>query len=173
MNTWLPLLAGFTGTIIGGVIAYLNAAAQWRRQQRTDRNRYLLSKLEELCNVVLEVQTLFERTWGELLGRINGWPTSEQLPGAGRPIPLKQMQLLTSLYFETLVPHAKAVVAGRDRMGEYVAKSLSQVPTEKAERQKLSTEATTAHESANAACNAFLEEAARLARRLVPESDAV
>lgn len=165
MDPWLPLLAGLVGTVIGGAIAYVNASVQWRRQQRAERNRFLTAKLEELAKLVIEVHSGLKQTWAETMGRINGWPPPKDSEKLSKPIPLEQMELLVELYFPALSTPAKAVIAARDRLGKYVAQSISRSP-EKAERQKLSTDAAAAYEGVEAAYNAFLKEAARVASSL-------
>jgi hypothetical protein len=170
MNAWLPLIAGLVGTITGGVITHVSATAQWRRQRRTDRNRYLVSKLEELCSIVLEVERQFKRTFNETMSRINPSQlgVSGGLPESIQPVPIREMQLFTALYFETLVPYSKLVVDSRDHLGKHLADSIIAKPvTDKAERQKLSLEVVTEYLSAEAACKAFLDEAARIAKSLL------
>ncbi|SRR5258708_13828323 len=167
MDPWLPLIAGLVGTVLGGGIAYLNSSLQWKRQRTTERNRFLLGKLEEICKVVIEIEVRLRGVSSETALRLSDGGQTRIAKETADAIPLEEMHMLVSLYFESLVPHAKAVVEGRERVGSRLAETFTKRPKTSTEYEARLTEAFQSFDYAKANCESFLAEAARIAKGIV------
>jgi hypothetical protein len=167
MDPILPLLAGLGGTLLGGAIAYFNSSVQWERQRAASRKQVLSTKLESVCELVIDIQLGLSSGWAETLLRILGMSPSKEVTKDQKRIPLERLEMLVSLYFDSLVPHAKAVIEARDHLGKFVAESITRPPSDSRGRETATAEATAAYKLVEKACDDFLAEAARIAKTLV------
>jgi hypothetical protein len=168
MDPILPLLAALGGTLLGGAIAYLNSSVQWKRQQAASRKQILSAKLESVCELVIDIQLGLSSAWAETQLRILSISTpSKEATKDRKRIPLEHLKMLASLYFESLLPHAKAVIEARDQLGKFVAESISSPPSDSRERETAIAGANAAYKLVEKACDAFLAEAAKIAKDLV------
>ena len=163
MNAWLPIVAALAGTAVGGAIAYWNGTVQWRRQRATDKNRVLLGKLEEACKTVISVELGLRRIYGQAMFHLATSRLPENL-GKDDRIPLEELNVLVSLYFETLTPHHAAVVASRDELGRVSTDVLMSHSVDRTTVKPAQADLEIAYKSAQGACAAFLAEAARLSK---------
>lgn len=163
MDTLLPVISGLVGTLVGGALAYFNGSVQWKRQQAMSRNQQLSSKLEEACELVIDIQHGLDSAWAETMTRLNGLNYPDHLRNKER-IPIEHLNMLVSLYFETLIPRLETIVQGRNNLGGYLAGSVTRPPSEGSERARLQNEAAAAHDQVKSACDEFLREASRLVK---------
>ena len=167
MDPILPLLAGLGGTLLGGVIAYFNSSIQWNRQLAASRKQALSAKLEQICELVIDIQFGLMIAWAETLQRIIGSSSPTGKIKDEKRIPLERLDMLVLLYFESLIPHAKAVIDARNLLGEHAAASITSPRSDPAERKQAQEEAHAAYKSVEKACDDFLAEASKIAKSLL------
>jgi hypothetical protein len=165
MNIWVTAFAGLVGTIIGGAISYFSSVAQWRRQQSSERKRFLVGKLEDACKLVLQIQNLLAVAWSDLMLIVAGAPKQEE---SRERIPLEQLELLTTLYFPELQLNYARIEKSRDVFGAFCAQAITKRDLQTKEAwTTLASRATDAHGEIEAACEAYLSQASSVAARLL------
>lgn len=112
MAVWTGVIAALGGALIGGGLTLLNGRLQFKQPAHRDRQKLLLSKLEELYDFIGQVRRSYEAS---ALERINSYLNIETAAD-GRsaiPTPIERVQLLVSCYApelsvimrEGLAPH--------------------------------------------------------------------
>jgi hypothetical protein len=96
MKDWIPTIGALLGVILGGAITWLISRAQFKRQDKRERNKLILEKLEEIhklvgdlekCYAMLSVSVMKQPNLAERV--IESEPEVEDL---------ERIKLLTSIY---------------------------------------------------------------------------
>jgi hypothetical protein len=69
-KSWIPLISVSLGGIIAILGAYVNGAIQLRRQQKIERKKILLTKLEETYETVVAVEQGLREAFGQAIIRL-------------------------------------------------------------------------------------------------------
>src|SRR5205823_3509102 len=94
MNTWIAIVAALAGAIVGGGIAFLNSFFQLRHQRVRERNRLLLSKLEEIHRVLSQFRDAYKDSMHERLLTAAGASKAEP----PTKVPMETLQMLVGFY---------------------------------------------------------------------------
>jgi hypothetical protein len=70
MTVWVGVIAALSGALVSGGLLLLNARLQFKQQVARERHKLLLSKLEELHEVIARVRRSYESSTVE---RINAY----------------------------------------------------------------------------------------------------
>lgn len=54
MTAWIGIIGTVVGALLAGAAAWLNSRFQLRRQEERERNRHILSKLEQLYEIIAQ-----------------------------------------------------------------------------------------------------------------------
>ena len=93
MNAWI----GIIGVVVGGLLTMLSASVQLRRQIHRDRQKILLTKLEELHQVVYLLRQAYKAADLEALSLAQ----DKELPNNVKEalfVPIEKLQMLVGIY---------------------------------------------------------------------------
>jgi len=95
---WIGIIGTLCGALVGGGLALLNARLQFNQQVHRERQKLLLSKLEELHEVITKVQDSYEDFTLKTISNCLQIETPPKLKDAIGKAPIERVRLLVSIY---------------------------------------------------------------------------
>jgi hypothetical protein len=92
MNGWLGIIGVIIGALLGGGIAWFNSKFQLRHQAEMDRKKFLLSKLEEIHELLSDYKHSYQMLTAEMLRRFASEDFAE--PPELQAIPSEKLKML-------------------------------------------------------------------------------
>ncbi|MDX6577085.1 MAG: hypothetical protein QOE96_3038 [Blastocatellia bacterium] len=135
MAVWVGVIAALGGVLIGGGLALLNGRLQFKQQVHRERQKLLLSKLEELYDLIGQVRRSYEAS---ALERVNSYLNIET-PAEVRsaiPTPIERVQLLVSFYAPELAQDLFEFDKFRMTYGEVIGNAILQSKSDTKSQQK-------------------------------------
>jgi hypothetical protein len=123
MNTWIAVIGTLLGATIGGGIAFLNSYFQLQTQLKRDRQRVLLSRLEEIYELLWRIRKAYTLSSLEMVGKLSGTELADKLE-ADTVVPIERLELLIGFYAPTLFDLLQKLEEHRNTFGELVLKSI-------------------------------------------------
>jgi hypothetical protein len=118
---WIGVVGALAEAIVGGSIAFLNSRLQLREQRKRERNKLLLSKLEEIHEVLSQFRESYKGSIRErLLTAHDTEKTEEDVP----KVPLEKLKLLVGFYAPELAEYLRRVESARKNYGGVFIKSV-------------------------------------------------
>ena len=96
MNAWVGFIGMVVGTLLGGGIAWFNSRFQLRHQTEQDRKKFVLSKLEEIHELLSDYKRSYQMLTAEMLKRFASEDFAE-LPEL-QAIPSEKLKMLVGFY---------------------------------------------------------------------------
>lgn len=112
MNAWVGFIGIVVGTVLGGGIAWFNSSFQLHYQAERDRKRFVLSKLEEIHELLSDYKHSYQMLTAEMLKRLAS-EVFEELPEL-QAIPSEKLKMLVGFY----APELSASFSNVERFGE-------------------------------------------------------
>src|SRR5689334_417684 len=103
MSQWITIIGSLLGVAVGGGLAWLNSRYQFLRQDERDRKRFILSKLEELHELISEYRQAYNSATADRFATATGadsWYAKD-----GRPLPIEKLRMLVGFYAEDLTSY--------------------------------------------------------------------
>jgi gas vesicle protein len=123
MNPWIAIIGTLAGALIGGGLALLNAHFQLQRQAKRERQKLLLSKLEEIFELLSRIRKAYSLTSLQIVFKLSGTDAAQHTSDETL-IPIERLQLLIGFYAPTLSGHLEKLEQHRNEFGELLAKSI-------------------------------------------------
>lgn len=135
MAVWVGVIAALGGALIGGGLTLLNGRLQFKQQVHRERQRLLLSKLEELYDLIGRVRRSYEAS---ALERINSYLNIETPADviSAIPTPIERVQLLVSFYAPELTHDLSEFDRLRITYGEVIGSAILQSKSDSKSQQK-------------------------------------
>jgi hypothetical protein len=165
---WIPLISACVGGIIAIIGGYFNGTIQLRRQQKIERKKILLTKLEETYETVVAVQQALQAAVAHAALRLTAGQLMLEENISTPPVPLEKLHVLVNLYFDDLKTPLETLVRERDKLGEYIAHSVRRHNASESERVQLRSKMHDIYSSeVVCACDGFLSETLKLVKKLL------
>jgi hypothetical protein len=118
MTAWI----GIIGVVIGGALTFLSGYIQQQRQIRRDRQKLLLSKLEEIHEVLSQYRLTYRGVMSEIIKGIpnDTPPEFKDLPH----VPTEKLQMLVGFYASELREHLDLIEARRKEYAQLFFKTF-------------------------------------------------
>lgn len=100
MNQWNVIVASLLGVVVGGGLSWLNSRYQILRQEDRERKRHILTKLEELHEVLSSYRQEFNSLTADRFGVAQG--ASSRYVNESNPIPKERLRMLVGFYADGL-----------------------------------------------------------------------
>ena len=107
MNTWTAIVASLLGVIVGGGLSWLSARSQSKRDERREKRKHILAKLEELHEVISAYRHEFNLLTSDRFAVASGaagWYEKES-----KPLPKEKLRMLVGFYASDLVSFLERV----------------------------------------------------------------
>src|SRR5215213_3707706 len=121
MTTWIGVVAALVGAIVGGGIAFFNSQLQLREQRLREKKKLLLSKLEELHEVLSQFRESYRGSIHERLLTAAG---AEKVAGNLPKVPIEKLQMLVGFYAPELAEHLRKIEGARKDYGSVLMKTV-------------------------------------------------
>ncbi|HEY9286250.1 MAG TPA: hypothetical protein VIP46_22555 [Pyrinomonadaceae bacterium] len=118
---WIGVIGALAGAIVGGSIALLNSRLQLREQRKRERNKLLLSKMEELHEVLSQFRECYRGSIRERLLTAHGL---EKIEEDMSKVPFEKLKMLVGFYVPELAEHLRKVMDARKSYGGVLIKSI-------------------------------------------------
>jgi hypothetical protein len=115
MSPWITVFSTVVGVLLGGGLAWFNSRFQLRYQENRDRKKLILSKLEELYEVISQFRLAYRALSKDHMTNLPaGEPMGEiDVP----PLPTERLQMLVGIYAPELGTHLELVLKSRENYG--------------------------------------------------------
>jgi hypothetical protein len=147
MTAWI----GIIGVIIGGVLTMLGTQMQLRRQIQRDRQKLLLSKLEELHEVLSLFRQSYKGAYLEALSSVHDFKLPEGVESA--PVPIERLQMLTGFYATELSEYLQKIETCRKEYGGILIKCARSSKLDEEAREHTLTALSTQQSELQNACS--------------------
>lgn len=128
----IGILGTLAGVFIGGLITFLNSYFQAVSQNERERNKTILSKLEETHTVVIEFKEAYKEAFVGLLQVAGGIISTAELKDKLKHIPMQRLEMLISFYAPELENQLIQLQKAQTNFGEVMTKALmSNLPVKK------------------------------------------
>lgn len=122
MNAWIGIIGIVIGTILGGGIAWFNARFQLSHQAERDKKKFVLSKLEEIHELLSDYKHSYQMLTAEMLKRFASEDFAE-LPEL-QAIPSEKLKMLVGFYAPELSASFIIVEETGQAYGELIGNHL-------------------------------------------------
>lgn len=127
METIIPLvgvIAALAGAIVGGSIAFLNSRLQLREQRKRERNKLILSKLEEIHQALSQFRDSYNAQSLDRILTTQNVETPQQVKEGTAKVPIERLQMLIGFYAPELSDHLKMLEQSRKEYGDVLIKTV-------------------------------------------------
>jgi hypothetical protein len=163
MAIWVGVIAALGGALVGGGLALLNARLQFKQQVHRDRQKLLLSKLEELYDLIGRVRRSYEAS---ALERVNAYLSIETPAEVmdAIPTPIERVQLLVSFYAPALTDDLSEFDKLRITYGKVIGNAILQSKSDTKSQQKALATLQVESQKIDNACRALQARVVALSR---------
>jgi hypothetical protein len=135
MAVWVGVIAALSGALLGGGLALLNARLQFNQQIQRERKKLVLTKLEELHEVLTKVRKSYEAS---TLDRISDYFNVETPADAkdAMKTPIERVHLLVSFYAPNLNDSLSRLEELRMDYGKVLSNAILYSKSDTASKQK-------------------------------------
>jgi len=156
---WIGIIAALVGAMVGGGIAALVSYLQTRAQRARETKKLLLSKHEEIHEVVSQVRYAYKNSLRKTFAAVAN--ATREMSGA---VPIERLQMLVGFYAPELSSYLEKLEAAQTSYGEAIAKTLRiETDAESIQKQKLGV-LVAAEQKISAACTEMQSEVIRLSK---------
>jgi hypothetical protein len=120
MNAWL----GIVGAIVGGGIAFIISRLQLREQRIRERNKLILSRLEEIHEVLSQFMEAYKASILERISTIQDADAQQRANEGMSKVPIEKLQMLIGFYAPELLPYLQKVEQAKKDYGSAFIKSV-------------------------------------------------
>jgi hypothetical protein len=121
---WVGVIAALTGAIVGGGIATVISCLQLREQRLRERNKLILSKLEEIHEVLSQFREAYRGSIHERLLTAHDAAEPNQIEKSLSKVPIEKLQMLVGFYAPELKDYLHLVENARKQYGGVLIKSM-------------------------------------------------
>jgi hypothetical protein len=122
MSAWIGIVGTIVGALLAGGTAWLNSRSQLRRQEERERKKLILSKLEELYEIVSQFKHSYVKsTTSQLTSLAERRPLEQSdVP----PVPLEKLHMLVGFYAPELEFKLQQLMLRREEFGHVLVKRV-------------------------------------------------
>ena len=122
MTAWIGIIGTIVGALLAGTAAWLNSRFQLRRQEERDRKKLVLSKIEELYEIVSQFKHSYVvLTTSQLTSLAERRPLNQsEVP----PVPLEKLHMLVGIYAPELEFKLEQLMKRREEFGSVLVRRV-------------------------------------------------
>jgi uncharacterized protein (DUF697 family) len=117
---WIGVIGALVGAIIGGTIAFLNSFLQLREQRKRERNKLILSKLEETHEVLSKLREAYKWVIHERISKLYGKNIDQEL----QKVPIERLKMLVGFYAPSLTDQLNMLEISQKVFGDALVESV-------------------------------------------------
>jgi gas vesicle protein len=132
---WITVVGTLTGAIIGAGIAILNARYQIKTQEKREKNKYIVSKLEDIFESISQFRKSYKENslaWMKTLSSAQSELNLETKTNA----PLERLQMLIGFYAPELKPELTKLLECRENYGDVLVDNFGVHKKDEQSRKK-------------------------------------
>jgi len=148
--------------IVGWLLNHLSMRFASKRTQELEKKKILLTKIEELANLVDEIVKSYRNIWGEIVANLS---IGKQVSVEGINLPFAKIQILINFYFPQLKPEYEILVKETDSFGRKIFPVLDERDEKK--RGGLFVDLTAVHQRINVACERICVLSSKIAQDIM------
>lgn len=162
MNAWI----GIVGVVIGGALAILSSYLQQRRQIQHDRRKLILSKLEELYEVVSGFRQTYKAEFLERSAELLSFNLPPEIK-VEEPVPIERVRMLVGFYAPELSKQLQRVEETRVGYMEVISLSIKTDVQSAGGRNKVASVLSEKYSSVERACIEMQEAVIEASRKYI------
>jgi hypothetical protein len=164
MTVWVGVVAALVGAIVGGGIAVLNSSLHWREQRSRERKRLLLSKLEELHEVLSQFKEAYRAPLHERILSTHDVDTMEHMKSLSQ-VPIERLRMLVGFYASTIMDHLDRLEGAQRNFSRILIKSVRLEQGDQLARKEALTGLFAEERKVRRACTDMQTEVIRLSKQ--------
>lgn len=166
MTVWIGVIGTILGTLVGGGLALLNTHLQFRHQVRRERQKLLLSKLEELHVVLSAFRKSYKTSTVDQVQKSLGADPSRRTEDE-ISVPIERLQLLVSFYTPELTALLQQIEKCRKEYETPLLKSVLSSKEGEATKKQNRNALFVEQKKLDKACADMQAEVVRLSKRYI------